>query len=86
MVTLYVVWLVMYKLNENMLTITIITVAYNSEKTIGDTLRSISNQTYKNIEHIVVDGGSKDNTLVLSKDLVTSKRSFRGRIMAFTMA
>jgi glycosyltransferase involved in cell wall biosynthesis len=49
--------------NENMLTITIITVAYNSEKTIRDTLRSIRNQTYPHIEHIVVDGGSKDNTL-----------------------
>ena len=46
-----------------MLTITIITVAYNSEKTIADTLKSVSNQTYPHIEHIVVDGGSKDNTL-----------------------
>ena len=65
MVALYMVRLVVYKLNENMLTITIITVAYNSEKTIGDTLRSISNQTYPNIEHIIVDGGSKDNTLAI---------------------
>jgi glycosyltransferase involved in cell wall biosynthesis len=43
--------------------ITIITVAYNSEKTIADTLRSVQTQTYPNIEHIVIDGGSKDNTL-----------------------
>lgn len=46
-----------------MLTITIITVAYNSEKTIRDTLLSVSKQTNKNIEHIIVDGGSKDRTL-----------------------
>lgn len=46
-----------------MLTITIITVAYNSEKTIADTLQSVSEQTYPHIEHIVIDGGSKDNTL-----------------------
>ena len=48
-----------------MLTITIITVAYNSQKTIADTLKSVSEQTYPYIEHIVVDGGSKDNTLAI---------------------
>ena len=46
-----------------MLKITIITVAYNSEKTIMETLQSVHSQTYPNIEHIVVDGGSKDSTL-----------------------
>lgn len=46
-----------------MLKISIITVAYNSEKTIRGTLQSIANQTYPNIEHIVVDGGSKDGTM-----------------------
>lgn len=46
-----------------MLKISIITVAYNSEKTIRGTLQSIANQTYPNIEHIVVDGGSKDRTM-----------------------
>jgi glycosyltransferase involved in cell wall biosynthesis len=50
-----------------MLTITIITVSYNSEKTIYDTLKSISQQTHPYIEHIVVDGGSKDNTLSIVK-------------------
>ena len=48
-----------------MLTITIITVAYNSEKTIADTLKSVSDQTYPCIEHIIVDGNSKDNTLTI---------------------
>ena len=43
--------------------ISIITVCYNSAKTIGDTLRSVHDQTYGDIEHIVVDGGSKDKTL-----------------------
>jgi glycosyltransferase involved in cell wall biosynthesis len=43
--------------------ISIITVCYNSEKTIAYTLHSVQAQTYKNIEHIIVDGGSTDNTL-----------------------
>ena len=43
--------------------ISIITVCYNSEKTIQDTLSSIEAQTYENIEYLVVDGGSTDSTL-----------------------
>ena len=45
--------------------ITVITVCYNSAGTIGDTLRSVREQTYKNIEHIIVDGGSTDRTLAV---------------------
>lgn len=43
--------------------ISIITACYNSSSTIGDTLQSVSMQTYKDIEHIIVDGASSDNTL-----------------------
>jgi glycosyltransferase involved in cell wall biosynthesis len=43
--------------------ISIITITRNSEDTILETLNSIHNQTYKNIEHIIVDGGSTDKTL-----------------------
>lgn len=43
--------------------ISIITVAYNSAKTIRDTLESVCNQEHKNVEHIIVDGKSTDNTL-----------------------
>lgn len=45
--------------------ITVITVCYNSAKTIGNTLRSVRMQTHKDIEYIVVDGGSTDNTLMV---------------------
>jgi len=47
------------------LKISIITVCYNSDKTIADTLRSARLQTHKKIEHIIVDGGSKDETLAV---------------------
>ena len=42
--------------------ISVITVSYNSEETIGDTIRTVVSQTYEQVEYIVVDGGSKDGT------------------------
>jgi glycosyltransferase involved in cell wall biosynthesis len=47
--------------------ISIITVSFNSEKTIKTTLHSVANQTYSNIEHIVIDGKSDDSTLEIVK-------------------
>jgi len=43
--------------------ISIITASYACAQTIEDSIRSIINQTYSNIEHIIIDGGSKDGTL-----------------------
>lgn len=47
--------------------ISIITPTLNSEKSIAFTLNSVFNQTFKNFEHIIVDGGSSDNTLEIVK-------------------
>lgn len=43
--------------------VSIITIVYNGEKHIAETIRSVSGQTYRHIEYIIVDGGSTDNTL-----------------------
>lgn len=47
--------------------ISIITVSYNSASTIEKTILSLAQQTYKNIEYIIIDGDSKDNTLEIIK-------------------
>ncbi|MCL0090193.1 glycosyltransferase [Dehalococcoidia bacterium] len=43
--------------------VSIVTPVYNGEKYVEETIQSIVNQTYDNIEHIVIDGGSTDGTL-----------------------
>ena len=45
-----------------MLKISIITTVYNNGSTIEDTIKSVLAQDYPNIEHVIVDGGSTDNT------------------------
>ena len=47
--------------------ISIITVAFNSVKTIQDTIESILLQDYKNIEYIIIDAGSSDGTVEIIK-------------------
>lgn len=51
--------------------ISIITATYNSEKTLKDTLESVLKQTYKNYEHIIIDGASKDRTMEIVKSYET---------------
>lgn len=47
--------------------VTIITVVYNNEKTIGRAIESVLNQSYDKIEYIVIDGKSKDNTVHIAE-------------------
>lgn len=48
-----------------MTSLSLITACWNSARTIGDTLRSVNAQTLSDIEYLVVDGGSKDDTMAI---------------------
>ncbi|MGE0089283.1 MAG: glycosyltransferase family 2 protein [Bacteroidales bacterium] len=52
---------------NNIPKISIITVVFNSEKFIEATIKSILNQTFKNVEYIIIDGNSKDKTVDIIK-------------------
>jgi glycosyltransferase len=54
--------------------ITIITAAYNAESTIVDCMESILSQGYTDIEHILVDGGSKDRTVDIVREMSPGSR------------
>ena len=58
--------------------ISLITVCLNSERTILDSINSVKSQTYKNIEHIFVDGGSFDNTL----SIINRHKSINAKILS----
>lgn len=60
-----------------MIKISLITVTYNSGTTLQDTILSVLAQTYKNIEYIVVDGLSNDNTIDIVREY---EPQFEGRM------
>jgi len=57
--------------------ISIITAAYNSGKTLRDTMRGVLSQSYPHWEHIIVDGASKDDTLSIIREL---EPEYNGRL------
>jgi glycosyltransferase len=46
-----------------MMKVSVITATFNSAATLTDTLSSVRDQTYPLVEHLIIDGGSKDNTM-----------------------
>ena len=57
----------MHKTNNKRLKISVITVTKNSEKFLKKNLSSVNSQSYKNYEHIIIDGKSSDKTLDIIK-------------------
>lgn len=57
--------------------ISIITITYNSAKTLQRSLASVQGQTYKDIEHIIVDGASKDGTLEIIEEYAKKHTNVR---------
>lgn len=48
--------------------ITVITVSYNSAATIADTVRSVASQSHPDVEYLVIDGASKDETVAILEE------------------
>jgi len=57
--------------------ISIITVSYSSASTIRDTFESVLNQTYSDIDYVVIDGNSSDETILIIKEY---EQKFNGRM------
>jgi len=57
--------------------VSIITATYNSESTIEMCLKSVLNQTYSDIEYIIVDGASKDKTLSIVKHFTKAHKTIK---------
>lgn len=55
------------KSNSKELLVSIITIVKNNQEMIHQTISSVINQNYKNVEYIIIDGGSTDQTLNLIK-------------------
>lgn len=56
-------------MNNSLPRISIVTTCYNASSTIKDTIKSVQMQTYKNYEHLIIDGASTDGTADIARQL-----------------
>lgn len=64
-------------MESNSISFSIITCTYNAEATLARTLDSVASQTYKNIQHIIIDGASSDGTM----DMVRNYHSTHDNVL-----
>jgi glycosyltransferase involved in cell wall biosynthesis len=64
--------------------ISIITACYNSVATLATAMESVLNQTYPDIEYIVVDGGSSDGTVQIAKEYISKfeAKSYKMKVLS----
>ena len=74
-------------------TISVITICYNAEKEIESTMISVLEQSFKDIEYIIVDDGSQDDTLAIATALAANDNRIKvisshriGRVAALNLA
>lgn len=67
---------------ENKILVSITTPAFNREETIATAIESVLNQTYDNIEYIIMDGGSTDRTLEIAHSY---EEAFKARGIKYTI-
>ena len=62
--------------------ISIVTITYNAEKVLQRTLDSVRSQTYKDIEHLIIDGASTDGTLDIVRSYELGVTSYEVRVVS----
>jgi glycosyltransferase involved in cell wall biosynthesis len=73
-----------YKIN-NLPLISIITVVFNDKEFLEETINSVINQTYPNIEYIIIDGASTDGTLEILQRMANRKLMSQKNFMELTV-
>lgn len=69
------------EVNRIAIPVTILTVSFNAEATISRTIESVIAQTYPDIEYIVIDGASRDNTAMIAESYAERFCTLPGRSM-----
>ena len=68
-----------------MITISVVTITYNAEKVLQPTLESVLMQGFPHVEHLIVDGASKDDTIRLAETYQrVSEEAENGHVVKIT--